>query len=1117
MNINRLSIFPMHATQKNTTRDAPQFNEKSRVTGRYLRYPDKTGRRMAEGGLRLQGLFKCSLPNMPLVTIITVCLNSSRTLEQCIQSVLNQTHANIEYIIIDGCSLDGTIELIRQFKDAVDYYVSEPDSGLYHAMNKGLELAGGDYILILNSDDWLVPDCIENLLLAKGYSGTDFVSGLAQYVDQDGNPVQIMRSMPFDAGVRLRMPLRHGTMLLSAQIYNDVGPYDTTYGIIADFHLTIKLFDKGFTHYEIPRPLMFFRNTGVSSSSDHKERLSLERQILLKRIFPFLKGNELKCFGKPAELRPDILKMLAKKYRDETKFIQTLKYYIEDRSANSYIIPWKEYKIDWDKIEGRDFHPLVSIILPMFNAEKTLTQCLDSIISQTMQHFELICIDDAGSDRSSKIAAKYAQHDSRIRLFKNAVNLGLGQTRNKGIRLSRGKYIFHVDPDDIIPENALHLLCDAARKFGSDMIKGAYLHEQALHGKKKAVEKIMLNPHQTPIVNVSIQTYSDLLRSTEGHWSYLYKSELARAVPYPVDLKMGQDSIFLVNALCRAKTVTIISDVVYHYRSNTDSAINTFNFRKYQDALEWRRRAWHILKDAELPEIGNRLLQAYWGESFFRNLARDVTPKQLDKFFFIFRKVFSEAGITKLSQKPPGFLAKLFPLILAGKDDAAFGLMREEDLTSMIEKTTSVDMLRASGMLRVATFCSFDHGGAGTGTQRRVEALRHYGVDAYIFSLVVKSNYPYVKRVIPNLPSVDVTDQMNVWRMVRERAILPVKDIPGYCATELFSLTDSVVNFSEMEDLFDAFDILHFHWVVGMFDFERAGNVLAKKPLVWNLADMNAFTGGCHYSEGCEEYQRECQQCRLLGGTTPLAHETWKIKKAAYQELKNLHIICPSQWMAERAAQSSLLGDRPIHCIPNAYPVHRLVMASKTMARLRLGLPVDKKLILFGADSLKNYRKGGELLKAALKRLIDAQPKDAIDLVVFGNDFIDFPLPVHRLGYITDESRLMLAYSAADAFLFPSREDNAPLTVGESLLCGTPVVAFPVGYVPDIVKHGITGYIANYLDTNDFAKGIAWALSANPHLSLKRRMASRISAAVFHDPQQTVERFMGVYRTMLNN
>jgi len=760
----------------------PAIN-KNGIVGKYIFYPDLTGKRGSEGGLRATGQFKHSMPGMPLVSIVTVCLNSEKTLEHCMQSVLQQTFENIEYIVIDGGSTDGTLELIKKYEKTIDYFLSEPDRGLYHAMNKGLKMASGDFILILNSDDWYAEDCVEALVKAKKDSGADFVSALAKSVDQSGKSLQVIRSMPYDDAIRLRMPLRHETMLLSTAIYNELGAYDEQYRIIADFHLTLRIFEKGYSHYEVPRPLMFFRNTGVSSTNMNK--LFIDREKILAQQFPFMDIADVRILAEHGKLDPYILELLLIKYNDQFGLHAALKSFVLDQK-NVGAVRWK-------------------------------------------------------------------------------------------------------------------------------------------------------------IIDMSIFTDIDK----------------------------------------------------------------------------------------------------------FNSCGSNLSPKQ-------------------------------------------------------------------SG-LKVATFCSMDHGGAGVGTQRRVEALRHYGLDAQIFSLVVKSTHSYVNRIIPKLPNIDVSDQMAVWNEVRKQALQPVRAVKGFMARELFSLTDSVINFRDLKEIIDESDVIHLHWVVGIFDYEHAGDVLAEKPVVWTLADMNAFTGGCHYSEGCEQYKFECQRCHLLGGKSDLAHKTWQRKKAAYQKLNNLHIICPSRWIYDRVKRSSLLGNKKIHYIPNAFPVDRFIATNKLVARIKLGLPVNKKLLLFGADALNNERKGGAQLKLTMELLSKTTGYEDVEVVVFGNSSIHLPMYVHSLGHISDDARLALAYSAADVFLSPSLEDSGPMTVGEALCCGTPVVAFSVGYATEAIEHTVNGYIAKNFNCDDFAHGIKWALDLKTMDALRRSILCRRGGVSFHEPQIAVERHLAVYHAAIGN
>jgi glycosyltransferase involved in cell wall biosynthesis len=217
-----------------------------RVCGVYQRFRENRASPVYyEGGRRLHNISYQTTKEFPLVSIITVCLNSNSTIEQCIESVRSQTYTNIEYIIIDGGSRDGTVNKAKKYESStIDYILSQKDSGLYDAMNKGLALARGEYILLLNSDDWYEPDCVELLIKAAMETNAGVVSALANYVDANGKCLYTTAEIGFDPATRMRNPLRHETMLLSAELYNKYGPYDTNYKVIADFHFILKLYEQ---------------------------------------------------------------------------------------------------------------------------------------------------------------------------------------------------------------------------------------------------------------------------------------------------------------------------------------------------------------------------------------------------------------------------------------------------------------------------------------------------------------------------------------------------------------------------------------------------------------------------------------------------------------------------------------------------------------------------------------------------------------------------------------------------------------------------------------------------------------------------------------------------------
>jgi glycosyltransferase involved in cell wall biosynthesis len=326
-------------------------------------------------------------------------------------------------------------------------------------------------------------------------------------------------------------------------------------------------------------------------------------------------------------------------------------------------------------------------------------------------------------------------------------------------------------------------------------------------------------------------------------------------------------------------------------------------------------------------------------------------------------------------------------------------------------------------------------------------------------------------------------------------------------------------------DFLKSADIIHIHWVNHAFlKPENLAQLAAlNKPIVWTFHDSNAFTGGCHVRYSCANYQQECGQCPLLKNPSPhdLSHRIWLKKQKAYRDLQ-LNIIAPSNWMANSVKESKLLGSRPVQVIPNTLDTQIFKPLSKSDARRKLGLPADKFILMSGfMPSRKDMHKGTPYLLEAFSILLrdyKIEPGD-MELVIFGNrdekNVPEFGMKTTFLGTIAEEEELALCYSSADVFISPSLEDNLPNTVMESLACGTPVVAFTTGGIPDMVQHLENGYLAEYKSAEDLTAGIHWVY-AHPEKE-KLNKAARKTVEEHFSEQQIANRHIQLYQTLLNS
>jgi glycosyltransferase involved in cell wall biosynthesis len=251
-----------------------------------------------------------------------------------------------------------------------------------------------------------------------------------------------------------------------------------------------------------------------------------------------------------------------------------------------------------------------------------------------------------------------------------------------------------------------------------------------------------------------------------------------------------------------------------------------------------------------------------------------------------------------------------------------------------------------------------------------------------------------------------------------------------------------------------------------------------------------------------------------------LSHSIWKQKARTYKNI-SFTIVAPSKWMAESVGKSKLLSSKETINIPNTLDTEIFKPLSQSQSREGLGLSPDKFILMSGfMPSRKDMHKGTSYLIEALEIFIhDHQmDKDNIELVIFGNrdtkNIPEFPVKTTFLGTISAEERLAMCYSAADVFLAPSLEDNLPYTVMESLACGTPVVGFTTGGIPDMVQHQISGYLAGYRSSADLAAGISWVFH-HPQRELLRSNA-RLYVEDNFSEMKIANRHIELYHSLLN-
>jgi len=291
-------------------------------------------------------------------------------------------------------------------------------------------------------------------------------------------------------------------------------------------------------------------------------------------------------------------------------------------------------------------------------------------------------------------------------------------------------------------------------------------------------------------------------------------------------------------------------------------------------------------------------------------------------------------------------------------------------------------------------------------------------------------------------------------------------------------------NISQLKEVQEA-DLIYIHWVLNGFLSLQNIEQLVKlnKPILFFMHDMWTITGGCHHSFGCNKYMDHCYNCKffLQDKNNDLSAREFDKKQKVFSKHDNVHFIAPSKWLYNCAKDSMLTKDKPVFYIPNYLDEKAFKPFKKNIAKKILNFDENKIVIAFGAISIESPYKGWKYLQEALRLLhLDVEHLD-IEILIFGSGYqkeIDesIPFKTRFMGFLSDEYATNLMYNAADLFVAPSLAEVFGYVILESLRCGTPVVAFNTGGIPDLIKHKSNGYLANYKDAEDLANGIKYCL-----------------------------------------
>ena len=379
-------------------------------------------------------------------------------------------------------------------------------------------------------------------------------------------------------------------------------------------------------------------------------------------------------------------------------------------------------------------------------------------------------------------------------------------------------------------------------------------------------------------------------------------------------------------------------------------------------------------------------------------------------------------------------------------------------------------------------------GGAAVAANRLMMALINNGVKA---KMLVRDKDTDSLTVV-SLPK----SPMNRWRFLWERLVIFCR--LRFQRRHLFEvdIANTGADITRLREFQEA-DIIHLHWInQGMLSLSGIRQILRSgKPVVWTMHDIWPATAICHVTLGCRHFTSQCHHCRLLpggGSRNDLSTTIWQ-KKRRMIENESIYFVACSHWLESEAKKSALLDGQKVTSVPNPIDTHIYKRGNKQEARQRLGLPLDKKLILFASQRVTNENKGMGYLVEACRQLADMPQLGVVILGGHAEEVVgQLPLEAYPLGYVNDEQRIVDVYRAADVFVLPSLSENLPNTIMEAMACGVPCVGFRVGGIPEESDPRKNGYVADYANADDLACGIRWILQEADYERLSEQAVHKV-------------------------
>ena len=512
------------------------------------------------------------------ISVIMPVYNDEKHLEDALNSIINQSLDDIEIICVNDASTDNSLNILKKFQKKYSNFIilSQENHGPAIARNNAMKHAHGEYIAFLDSDDLFLDNNSLKLMYdtaTKNYA--NMVSANIMGINLEGNIVKTY-NLPYIDNYQVILPENYG---IPYSFYKNIFKRK----FLRDNHFTFpdikrgedpiflaEILTKVDKIYNVPVDFYGYRYS-PNDSLDKINTYEIKNDYVnhFKDTFDIL--NSDKKFSKTLSEYIKTFYKYISYFEDNEKDIE-LYNIIHDVFKNN------EYGI-LDEIDNYFYIPKVSVIVPVYNVEKFLIESLTNLLNQTLDDYEIICINDGSTDNSLELLNEFSSKNDNIKII-NQKNCGCGCARNRGLKEASGEYIYFFDPDDLIEKYTLEKLYDNAIKNNSDMVLFKYglIYDNKVDNSNSKYDF----EYEYPEINFKDYsfTYKDIkhyvLNSVFAPWLKLYKRTFLECyddIKFPVNLAFD-DVIFHVKSILRAKKISYVPEILYHYRVNNPNSIN---------------------------------------------------------------------------------------------------------------------------------------------------------------------------------------------------------------------------------------------------------------------------------------------------------------------------------------------------------------------------------------------------------------------------------------------------------------------------------------------------------------------------------------------------------------